>query len=288
VNFFREIAHCKLQTPTQSVSEESLLAYASGWCLEFVFGNLKSMVVLLTLLFGSIAGCDLPGKPKLDDQFVPPQKEMRFNVLFQENCVACHGVNGKLGPAPPLNDGLFLALIPDKELQRVISEGRAGTLMPAFAGDQGGALTNEQIKVLVQGIRKEWGAAESAPSGAPPYLASRAKSDSAAPGNKEEGLKVFNRACASCHGEHGQGGHYGGEADGKPVGAINDPNFLALLSDQALRRLVITGRPDLDMPDYAGTMGRPENFQALTAENVTDVVALLTSWRTEGVNIKRN
>jgi mono/diheme cytochrome c family protein len=234
---------------------------------------------LLLLLVCSIAGCDLPGKPKPYDQFVPPQKEIRFSVLFQENCVACHGANGKLGPAPPLNDQLFLALVSDEELQRVISEGRAGTLMPAFAAGQGGALTNEQIKALAQGIRKEWGAAESAPSGAPPYLALHAK-NAGASGNKEEGLKVFAQACASCHGDHGQGAEL--------AGAIHDPNFLALISDQALRRLVITGRPDLGMPDYAGAKGRPENFQALTAENVSEIVALLASWRTESVSIKRN
>jgi mono/diheme cytochrome c family protein len=243
---------------------------------------------LLLLLVCSIAGCDLPAKPKLADQYVPPHKETSFNVLYQENCVACHGASGKLGPAPPINDGLFLALIPPKELQRVISEGRTGTLMPAFAADQGGHLTDEQIKVLAEGVTQNWRSMDQAPKGAPPYFVPQAKSARAAPGNKEEGLKVFSRACASCHGDHGQGGRYGGEADGKPVGAINDPNFLALLSDQALRRLVITGRPDLRMPDYAGIMGRPEDFQALTAENVTDVVALLASWRTEGVNIKRN
>ena len=66
-------------------------------------------------------------------------------------------------------------------------------------------------------------------------------------GNKDEGLKVFARACASCHGDRGQGR----QSDGKSVGAINDPDFLALISDQALRRYVITGRLDLGMPDYA-------------------------------------
>jgi cytochrome c oxidase cbb3-type subunit 3 len=261
VNLTREIANCKVHRPRKPAARRALL----------------------TLLVCSIAGCDLPGKPKPGDQFVPPQKEMRFNVLFQENCVACHGVNGKLGPAPPLNDGLFLALIPDTVLRRVISEGRAGTLMPAFAAGQGGPLTNAQVIVLVTGIKKDWRTAESPPMGAPPYLTADARS-----GNKEEGLKVFARACASCHGDHGQGGRYGGEPDGKQVGAINDPNFLALISDQALRRYVITGRPDLGMPDYAGSMGRPENFQPLTAENVADVVSLLASWRTESVAIKRN
>jgi mono/diheme cytochrome c family protein len=242
----------------------------------------------MTLLVCLMVGCDLPGKPKPADQYMPPQKEMTFGVLFQENCIGCHGANGKLGPAPPLNDGLFLALVPDTELQRVISEGRAGTLMPAFAVTQGGHLTDAQIKALALGIRQEWGPTESAPVGAPPYLATQAKTDGAARGNRGNGLKVFTRACAGCHGDHGQGGRYGGEADGKPVGAINDPNFLALISDQALRRFVITGRSDLGMPDYAATKGRPEDFQPLTSENVTDVVALLASWRTETINGKRN
>jgi cytochrome c oxidase cbb3-type subunit III len=264
VSTSKAIANCKLQIAD----------------LKFTFCNLQfcSLWALLTLLVCSIAGCDLPGKPKRADQYMPPQKEMSFNVLFQENCAACHGVNGKLGPAPPLNDGLFLALVPNKELERVISEGRAGTLMPAFAASQGGHLTDAQIKVLALGIRKEWGSTESAPKAAPPYLAAQAKTDGVA-GNRDDGLKVFSRACAGCHGKNGQGGGHG---------AINDPNFLALISDQALRRLVITGRPDLDMPNYAGTKGRGEGFQALTSENVNDLVALLASWRTQAVSLKGN
>ena len=167
----------------------------------------------------------------------------------------------------------------DKELKRIISEGRGGTLMPAFAAGQGGHLTKEQVKLLAEGITQNWRSMEHAPKAAPPYLATQAKIDGAVTGNRDNGLKVFTRACAHCHGNHGQGGRHG---------AINDPNFLALISDQALRRLVITGRPDFDMPDYAGTKGRPEDFRPLTSQDVTDVVALLASWRTETVNGKRN
>ena len=66
------------------------------------------------------------------------------------------------------------------------------------------------------------------------------------------------------------------------MGAINDPDFLALISDQALRRYVITGRPDLGMPDFANSKGRAAGFQPLTAEDVNHVVALLASWRQGG------
>jgi len=234
---------------------------------------------LLTLLAGWAAGCDLPGQPGTNDRYVPPQNERAFRVLFQRNCVGCHGADGLSGPAPPLNDKLFLALIPDTELQRVISEGRPGTLMPAFATARGGQLTAEQVKVLAEGIKPHWGSAEPAPSGAPAYLFTQTNAERA--GSKEDGIKVFARACASCHGDHGEGGNDGVGTDGRSVGAINQAEFLALISDQALRRLVITGRPELGMPDYSSPEGRPRGFKPLNSQEVTDLVALLASWRND-------
>jgi mono/diheme cytochrome c family protein len=227
---------------------------------------------VLIVLCVLTAGCDLPGKPEPSEQYVAPHKEMSFNVLFHQNCAGCHGKIGTLGPAPPLLDKLFLAIIPEAELRRVVSEGRAGTLMPAFAEGKGGPLTADQINVLVETMKPRGGQLPPAATGAPPYLV--AQDPAAQAGNIEAGRKVFARACAGCHGGHGQGG--------KDVGAINDVDFLALISDQALRRIVITGRPDLGMPDYADPKDRPKDFQPLTSQEVTDVVALLASWRGGG------
>jgi cytochrome c oxidase cbb3-type subunit 3 len=227
---------------------------------------------LLALLAGWAAGCDLPGAPKAGDRYVAPGSQRSFDVLFQQNCVGCHGADGNLGPAPPLNDKLFLAVIPQTELQRVISEGRPGTLMPAFDKANGGPLAPEQVAVLAGGIRSRWGPVEPAPpSGAPPYALSKAQPANGGAGNVEQGRRVFARACASCHGDDGEGG--------ESAGAINDRDFLALISDQALRRFVITGRPDLGMPDYRDPDGRPEGFQPLTGDDVTSVAALMAHWR---------
>jgi len=237
---------------------------------------------LLAFLACSPAGCDLPGRPREGDRYVQPDEVTAPTLLLQQNCAGCHGENGKLGPAPPLNDKLFLALIPDTELERLITEGRPGTLMPAFAMARGGHLTTEQVKILAAGIKPHWGPVDPAPSSAPQYLAPRTPPAGAGAGSKEEGIKVFARACASCHGRHGEGGRYAGATDGESVGAINDPDFLALISDQALRRYVITGRPDLGMPDFADRTGRPEGFQPLTAQDVNHLVTLLASWRQGG------
>jgi len=213
---------------------------------------------------------------------VPPQKEQAFHVLYRQNCAGCHGADGKLGPAPPLNDRLFLAQIPDAELQRVITEGRSGTLMPAFDTAKGGPLTAHQAQILAEGIKPRWGPIKPVPSGAPPILLAQTRTDRTVIGNQEEGLKVFAQACATCHGDHGQGGQY----EGKSVGAINDPDFLALISDQALRRYVITGRPDLGMPDYADPTGRPDGFEPLTGQDVANLTVLLAAWR-QGESVQR-
>jgi mono/diheme cytochrome c family protein len=96
-------------------------------------------------------------------------------------------------------------------------------------------------------------------------------------GDKEKGAVVFARACAACHGDRGQGVERGGET----ARTINDRVFLALISNQALRRYAITGRPDLGMPGYAEARPHSPHFVPLTDPEVTDLVALLASWRGE-------
>jgi cytochrome c oxidase cbb3-type subunit 3 len=219
----------------------------------------------LAALALALSGCDLPGKPDPDDKPEWPDQVKDFDKLFSHNCAGCHGADGQLGPAPPLNDPLFLAIVPEEELVKVVRAGRAGTSMPAFAQSEGGKLTDKQVEILARGLKSKWGTGDSHKN-APPYLA-RGK------GSVEVGQEAFTRACARCHGEDGKGDR---------EGAVNDPNFLALVSDQALRRLIITGRPDLGMPDYAGRPGGAAAFEPLTAEEVSGLVALLGEWRKKG------
>jgi cytochrome c oxidase cbb3-type subunit 3/ubiquinol-cytochrome c reductase cytochrome c subunit len=264
---------------------------------------LRRLVTLSPLLLA--AGCDLPGRPNPADRPVPDDWVVSFDVLFGRYCAGCHGAEGRLGPAPPLNDPLFRNLVPERVVEAVISIGRDGTPMPAFGKDQGGGLTDIQVQVLVHEIKgvpyrvdkKEggkgepvrvvddpkgesprWGMAGPYPLGAPSYLAPQGKA-----GDPGRGSRVFARACAGCHGGRGQGS---GEGD-KRIGAVNEPAFLALISDQALRRYAITGRPDLGMPDYARDDGRGGNFRPLTSAEVADLVALLASWRQSGPASRR-
>jgi mono/diheme cytochrome c family protein len=231
----------------------------------------------LLVLAALAVGCDLPGKPKEDDRPKPADQVIDFGALYAARCAGCHGAEGNLGPAPPLNDPIFLAIVPDAELLHVVSEGRSispgqKSLMPSFAHDRGGPLTSAQVKVLAEGIKMQWKPSAAPPGSLPEYLGPPASSG----GKKDAGARAFARACAGCHGSHGQG-----EKDGHPLtgGAINDQAFLELISDQALRRIIITGRPDLGMPAYDDNKGRTPDFRALTAQEIDNLVALLRCWR---------
>jgi cytochrome c oxidase cbb3-type subunit 3 len=222
--------------------------------------------VAAVVWLSSLSGC---GHRQPGNQSKASQEASHFTMLFGDRCSGCHGADGTLGPAPPLNDPLFLAIVPEHVMKDVVRHGREGTLMTAFGTGGWNSLREEQIDGLVSGIRSAWGADDQAPAHAPPYPRPDSPDDVAS--DIPAGKKVFGEVCASCHGEDGCGG--------TAAGAIGSPDFLSLVSDQMLRRIVITGRPDLGMPDYRelGTLRSSGN--PLTSEEVADIVVLLASWR---------
>ena len=207
------------------------------------------------------AGCDrLPGKPKAAERWMAPAQVTDFTQLYAQNCSGCHGADGRLGAARPLHDPLYLALVGTDLLRQVIAHGVPGTAMPAFAEHDGGSLTDAQIDILVTGMHSRWGRPETVQDAAlPPYHLEA--------GDGQRGAVVYSTFCARCHGEGGRGGAQGG--------SIVDPNYLALVSDQHLRTTVITGRPDLEKPDWrADVPGQP-----MTPQDIADVVTWLASQR---------
>jgi mono/diheme cytochrome c family protein len=216
--------------------------------------------LLVVVLGAAVAGCDaLPGKPRLSDRPLAPTEIRDFDALYGDNCAGCHGVGGEFGAAIPLNNPVYLAIADDASMQRAIAQGVPGTAMPPFGKSAGGALTDEQIEILVRTTRQRW--ARSVEPEPPPY--------SAPAGDSTRGAQAYAAHCQSCHGLDGNGG---GEA-----GSIVDRNYLSLVSDQGLRTLIIAGRPDLAHPDWRNyPPGQP-----LTAQEVADLVAWLASKRSE-------
>jgi mono/diheme cytochrome c family protein len=159
-----------------------------------------------------------------------------------------------------LADPVYLALADDATIRRVAAGGVPGTAMPAFAQSAGGTLTDEQIDILVAGMRARWGHSGALGSAAAPPYAS-------APGDAGRGAQAYATHCADCHGASGAGGAHGG--------SIVDGSYLGLVSDQGLRTAVLVGRPALGMPDWRGNgKGSP-----MTAEEIADVVAWMIAKR---------
>src|SRR5689334_5015256 len=110
---------------------------------------------VVVVAISSLMGCNvrLPGKPTEAERWRAPEDVSDFNQLYTTNCAGCHGVDGKLGAARPLNDPLYLSFVPDNALKQVVSQGSPGTNMPAFSQQSGGVLTDRQIELLVAGMR---------------------------------------------------------------------------------------------------------------------------------------
>jgi mono/diheme cytochrome c family protein len=217
---------------------------------------------LLPLAALFLAGCDsLPGRPKLEDREVRPDHVEDFRVLYAENCAGCHGTEGKGNAALGLANPVYLAIVDDARLVKVISEGVRGTQMSAFGRGAGGMLTDRQVAVLVKGIRG-WAQPQAVAGAAPPPYAG-------APGDAARGAGAYATYCSSCHGAEGKGGPKGS--------SIVDGSYLGLVTDQGLRTTIIAGRPEIGQPDWRNDVpGR-----AMTAEEVADVVAWLASQRAE-------
>jgi mono/diheme cytochrome c family protein len=192
---------------------------------------------------------------------VVPSKVSDFSTLYQQNCAGCHGAEGKGSAAIALANPVYLAIADDSILHRATANGIPGTSMPAFAQSEGGMLTSKQIDVIVSGIREYWSKPDVLHGADPPPYSS------SAPGVSTRGSEVYAGYCSSCHGAAGRGG--------QKAGSIVEGSFLALVNDQELRTIVITGRPELGAPDWRSDVpGRP-----MTAQEVSDVVAWLASQR---------
>lgn len=221
-----------------------------------------SVIAILLVASVWLVGCShLPGKPPPGPEVPRPDSVLDPVVLFNQNCSGCHGADGKNGPAMMLSNPVYLAIVDDDTLRSTISKGRPGTAMSAFAQKEGGMLTDEQINSIIRGIRERWSRPN--PLGgdvAPPYAAKL-------PGDAAHGQAVYGSYCASCHGS--------GAAGGPKAGSIVDKAYLSLVTDQGLRTIVITGRPDFDAPDWRNNLpGHP-----MSDQEITDVVAWLAAQR---------
>lgn len=224
--------------------------------------TIAQILSLLSLGALVLTGCDsAPGRPATGSETLAPDQILDFESLYSQNCAGCHGKEGHGGAAIALGDPIYLSIVNEDTMRKVVANGIKGTSMAAFAQSAGGMLTAKQIDVLVTQIRSRWGKPGILGGVNPPsYSAS-------VPGDAARGEITYNTFCESCHGPDGRGGPKGS--------SVVDGSFLALLTDQEIRTMVIVGRPDRGAPDWRNNVpGRP-----MTDQEISDVVAWLASKR---------
>ena len=141
--------------------------------------------------------------------------------------------------------------------------------MPPFGRGAGGMLTDQQIDAIAHGMMQRWSKPDLLAGLSLPQYGSTLAGDGA------RGQQAFGIFCARCHGATGEGSAEDAKSKAAKIGSIVDGSYLALISDQGLRSIMIAGRPDEGMPDW-----RTDGAQPMTDQQITDIIAWLATKRT--------
>jgi cytochrome c oxidase cbb3-type subunit 3 len=182
-------------------------------------------------------------------------------TLYGNFCAACHGASGQgmrypgLPEFPAIGNPDFLRIASDEFLREHIRRGRPGRRMPAW-GELEGGLRREEIEGLVTYVRALGGV----PFQPDPKPRRWVEADAGA------GQQLYAEACASCHGQRGEG---------KEGPALNNRVLLELATDTYLFETIRNGRRGTSMAAFgAGSSVR----RALTDSDIASVVAFVRTW----------
>ena len=174
---------------------------------------------------------------------------------------------------------MFVALVSEDELHNVIANGRHGTLMPAWCDSTGGPLTDEQVGVLVKGIKqRSWKTIAASEIGKRAEDVSECTAATSRQRHQREmaqaGEKRFSLRLRDCHGENG--------SRRRMSEIVNDQAFLALVERSGPAALHHHGPARFGDAELCRPKGRGKaTFKPLTSQQVSDLVALLASWRNQ-------
>jgi len=193
-------------------------------------------------------------------------------IIYAENCVICHGIDGLgIGAYPALdNDGV--RTMDYDTIFKTIERGRYNTAMAPWSVNEGGVLNDMEIDQLIAMIQfGDWVSTAQTVEHlglTPPTVISVEISDEilAELADLPHGevianaLPIYAANCVGCH---------GAQAEGTAIApALNDP-AVREKSDEELNRTITNGVP--------GTLMAGWN-QALVPEQISDLVGLIRYW----------
>ncbi len=186
-------------------------------------------------------------------------------TLYGTYCAACHGPNGEgmrfpgMTAFPAIGNPDFLAIAPDGFVRETVRRGRPGRRMPAW-GQSDGGLRPDEIDAVVAHVRAF---GDGARPERDPRPARWARDD------ERIGEGLYLDACASCHGDKGEGG------EGP---ALNNRVLLETATDTYLFETVRRGRRGTSMAAFSD----PSPARSTLAdEEIEAIVAHIRSWENE-------
>jgi len=179
-------------------------------------------------------------------------------ALFSKHCTVCHGPTGEGGVGVPLALPAFINEVSDDYLYKTIRYGRPGRIMPSF-----NELSDAQVRAIVQFMRN-WGNKQ----------IGKENTDTVT-GDASNGRRLYQKRCAQCHGDNGQGGKGTGVTFSRkrdlPIiaPALNNTGFLASATDSMIRSTIKSGRK--------GTPMTSQLVADLSEKEIDDIVSHIRS-----------
>ncbi|MGB9641310.1 MAG: c-type cytochrome [Anaerolineales bacterium] len=171
--------------------------------------------------------------------------------LYSQQCVACHGADGKgTAIAPALNDPVVRQKS-SAELERIIRTGVAGTLMAGWENK----LNNDDVSALVALIT-QW---DQIPQDAIP---APDKPVAVTQESLALGSDLYAQNCSRCHGADGQGT--------RRAPSLNVKGYLETTNDAALQQIITLGVPGTAMPAWGDRLSDAE---------IQAIVGFIRSWQ---------
>lgn len=143
-------------------------------------------------------------------------------VVFQQQCVACHGEKGDRIPVAPLTAKAFIDSRTDAELADAVANGKG--VMPGFKAGAQPKLNDDQVRSVVAYLR---------------FNAEASLTEQA-----RHGRELYVGSCLACHGERG---------DRVPNTPLKSAEYLTKLGDGGLIGAIADGKGV--MPGFARAKG---------------------------------